>query len=609
MQKNSVYLFAPNFVAGLGEVTSAYLPYSVASIWSYALTNKVVADNFFLAKLGFVREPIEKIVNEMDNPSICAFSTYIWNECYNLELAKAIKQRFPSCLIQFGGPNVPNQENDYKQWRQAHPWIDTTIRYEGEVSFQNMLLDYLNGTVKKDYVTERMDHLDIPSPYLTGMFDSIIDQGGYTWAMTIETNRGCPFQCTFCDWGSLTYSKIKKFPLQKVLDEITWAGKHKIEFLFIADANFGVFPDRDLEIIEHLITTRGHYGFPSMVATAWYKNSNEVILTLAEKLTAYNLNRWLTLSVQSMNPETLTAIKRQNMRVNNLSALFNECNKRNVPFYTELILGLPKETLTSWCNGHLELIEMGQHGCIFMFPLELLRNSDLNINTDLYGVKGMVIDDYWTCSVTGISEKQHIVVETDTMTTADMIEATLFSWMIITFHHHGWTEIYSRYLRQVQGTSYKEIYNSLKLWLANNQHFNSELTTIQKDVEDFYYKSQATGYYAIWDTVRNLFSNFEESNNLLELWFRTLSDDQHTDQVIELQKKFMTNPADVSDTVVTQPNNLMSVILELDATLTPGEKIYRFSPRGEKWKSLEEFLDLVVLRRKESFGKNKIIDA
>ena len=151
--------------------------------------------------------------------------------------------------------------------------------------------------------------------------------------------------------------------------------------------------------------------------------------------------------------------------------------------------------------------------------------------------------------------------------------------------------------------------NSLKLWLANNQHFNSELTTIQKDVEDFYYKSQATGYYAIWDTVRNLFSNFEESNNLLELWFRTLSDDQHTDQVIELQKKFMTNPADVSDTVVTQPNNLMSVILELDATLTPGEKIYRFSPRGEKWKSLEEFLDLVVLRRKESFGKNKIIDA
>jgi putative methyltransferase len=218
----------------------------------------------------------------MDNPSICAFSTYIWNECYNLELAKAIKQRFPSCLIQFGGPNVPNQENDYKQWRQAHPWIDTTIRYEGEVSFQNMLLDYLNGTVKKDYVTERMDHLDIPSPYLTGMFDSIIDQGGYTWAMTIETNRGCPFQCTFCDWGSLTYSKIKKFPLQKVLDEITWAGKHKIEFLFIADANFGVFPDRDLEIIEHLIATREHYGFPSMVATAWYKNSNEVILTLAE---------------------------------------------------------------------------------------------------------------------------------------------------------------------------------------------------------------------------------------------------------------------------------------------------------------------------------------
>jgi hypothetical protein len=96
---------------------------------------------------------------------------------------------------------------------------------------------------------------------------------------------------------------------------------------------------------------------------------------------------------------------------------------------------------------------------------------------------------------------------------------------------------------------------------------------------------------------------------LLELWFRTLSNDQHTDQVIELQKKFMTNPANELNSIVTQPNNLLSVILELDTTLIPGNKTYCFTPRGEKWKSLEEFLDLVVLRRKESFGKNKIIDA
>ena len=37
---------------------------------------------------------------------------------------------------------------------------------------------------------------------------------------TLETNRGCPFACTFCDWGSLTYAKIRKFPWIKFLQNL-----------------------------------------------------------------------------------------------------------------------------------------------------------------------------------------------------------------------------------------------------------------------------------------------------------------------------------------------------------------------------------------------------
>jgi putative methyltransferase len=313
----------------------------VGCLWSYAVTNPTVASNYRLAGLGVLRDPIDQVVGSLDNPAVCGFSTYVWNEQYNLQLAQAIKQRWPDCVIVFGGPNVPNQEQDYREWRAAAPWIDVTIRYEGEQAFQQMLLDNLSGDLKKDYVATRLEELDIPSPYLTGVFDSIVQDQRHQYAMTFETNRGCPFACTFCDWGSLTYSKIKKFPLERVFAEIDWAGKNQIEFVIIADANFGVFPDRDQAIVDHLIATKQQWGYPQQLNTNWYKNSNQVVLDIAEKLTQHGLNRGLTLSVQSMNDGTLTAIKRKNMRINDLSTLFRDCNRRQIPFYTELILGLP----------------------------------------------------------------------------------------------------------------------------------------------------------------------------------------------------------------------------------------------------------------------------
>jgi len=604
MQRN-VYLYAPNFVSGLGSVTTVWLPYTVGCLWSYAVTNPTVASNYRLAGLGVLRDPIEQVVGSLDNPAVCGFSTYVWNEQYNLQLAQAIKQRWPDCVIVFGGPNVPNQEQDYRDWRAAAPWIDVTIRYEGEQAFQQMLLDNLSGDLKKDYVATRLEELDIPSPYLTGVFDSIVQDQSHQYAMTFETNRGCPFACTFCDWGSLTYSKIKKFSLERVFAEIDWAGKNQIEFVIIADANFGVFPDRDQAIVDHLIATKQQWGYPQQLNTNWYKNSNQVVLDIAEKLTQHGLNRGLTLSVQSMNDATLTAIKRKNMRINDLSTLFRDCNRRQIPFYTELILGLPLETLDSWQQGHYQLLEMGQHGCVFVFPVELLRNSELGINHQQYQIQSATIDDYWRCEVTGINEKQHIVMSHSTMTAKDHVAATMFSWMIVTFHHHGWTEIYARFLHS-QGWSYQQIYSSLEQWLRNDEFFLAQINTIQQGVEAFYLHQQSTDYYGIWDTVRALFADRDQSCQRLTQWFLSVYTGELAWQVIELQQAFITDPNFRSKLVLTQPNNLLSVILEFDAELHNSEHSYEFCPTSQ-WQDTEEFMAYVVLRRKEGFGKNRIV--
>ncbi len=88
----------------------------------------------------------------------------------------------------------------------------------------------------------------MPSPYLTGIFDELIKENPEEkWLASWETNRGCPFSCTYCDWGSATNSKVSRMHLDRVYAELDWFSKNKVEFIFCCDANFGMLP-RDYDI-------------------------------------------------------------------------------------------------------------------------------------------------------------------------------------------------------------------------------------------------------------------------------------------------------------------------------------------------------------------------
>ena len=57
----------------------------------------------------------------------------------------------------------------------------------------------------------------MPSPYLNGLFDELIKDCKYDIEGTIETTRGCPFGCTFCEIGTKYYQKIKTHGESKYL--------------------------------------------------------------------------------------------------------------------------------------------------------------------------------------------------------------------------------------------------------------------------------------------------------------------------------------------------------------------------------------------------------
>ncbi len=87
---------------------------------------------------------------------------------------------------------------------------------------------------------------EIPSPWLSGIMDEFFDG---KLAPMIETNRGCPFSCTFCVQGTGWYTKVHYFSKDRLREEIQYIARKtslpNMGTLRIADSNYGMY-ERDI---------------------------------------------------------------------------------------------------------------------------------------------------------------------------------------------------------------------------------------------------------------------------------------------------------------------------------------------------------------------------
>ena len=179
----------------------------------------------------------------------------------------------------------------------------------------------VNGISTKSFRTspqERINDLgEIPSPYLTNSIWDLVDNHvGVDWDTSWETNRGCPYQCTFCDWGSATFTKVRKFEDERLMKEIEWFADNKLHYIDCCDANFGIFEERDKKIAQKLKEEALEKKFPTKFGVAWAKNTSEKILPIAKELRDGGIIGGVSLSVESLDPTTLQNIKRANIKFN-----------------------------------------------------------------------------------------------------------------------------------------------------------------------------------------------------------------------------------------------------------------------------------------------------
>lgn len=476
--KKNIYFVQVSAVYG-ESVKTAYLPYASGCLAAYAWNNSIIAENYNLGRFIFIRENIDRAIDSLEDPFLVGFSSYIWNMEYNREFARRLKLRYPECIVLFGGHNVNPDGSDLNNM----PYCDIIMHGEGEEPFKDLLLALhkneplssvnnisfrKNGKVVSTERTAPCDIENYPSPYLSGCFDSIIEESGISPSIIWETNRGCPNRCAFCDWGALK-AKVRHFPIERIKAELDWMVKNKVEYVYCADANFGLFP-RDTLIADMIIEYRDTYGYPQVFKTNYTKNRDDVVFEISKKLIEKSIGKSPTLSFQSLSPEVLKCIGRSNMELDHFKNLMVRYNKADVPVYSELILGLPGETYDSFSSGICTLLDCGQHTCIGIYPCELLPNS-LLANPEYmhnYGIKTVRTPfSQYHCKPNSddVGELSNIIISTNAMSIDDWRRSFIFSICVQAFHNLGLTRAVAIYMKHEHGISYKEFYEKLISWL------------------------------------------------------------------------------------------------------------------------------------------------
>jgi len=347
---------------------SSTLPQAIGTLWGYVSQFDSIVSNYNLVKTFWENEDVETVVNEIVDPDVIICSCYIWNwERTNL-IIQTVKEQYPDCLIIIGGP-----EPEYSvEWMQNHLHVDVLIPYYGEIVLADVLeknihsKDFSNiqGIITKDFYNKKLNTInldEVPSPFLNGFFGNLIKNKRpetKTVRCVFESNRGCPYSCTFCDIGSTAYQKVKKFEMQRILDELEWIVTNGVTVVDVADANFGIFP-RDEEIVDALIELKQKHNWQGKFLPTWSKARGDRVLRCAKKIIHGGLDSIFGLSLQSLNQQTLDNVKRMNaFTLSEMSDIIKDMNESNIAVYTELVFPMPGDTYQNFKSGMEELIDL-----------------------------------------------------------------------------------------------------------------------------------------------------------------------------------------------------------------------------------------------------------
>jgi tRNA A37 methylthiotransferase MiaB len=337
---------------------------------------------------------------EQSDADVYAFSCYVWNMGLVRRLLDRLLKTKPQSYFVLGGPQVMHQADKYLSPDHENVFI---CNGEGERTFANLLRSLLlpepDFTIvrglsfyhDKQLVTTEAeprisDLSEIPSPFLEGVFEV----GKYKWVI-IETNRGCPFKCSYCYWGGAVGARVYKYDNERIEREIEWVSKSYCWYLYLADANWGMLK-RDVDLSQFIVDCQKRNGAPVGVHFSGSKNTPDRVAEITRILHEGGLIATQNIALQTMDPEALKRVGRDNIKTSTYTQMQETLNQHDISSFLEIIWPLPGETLSSFQEGLALLCENGADS-FSVYNLLLMNNVELNLKKEEYGLVAIRVPD------------------------------------------------------------------------------------------------------------------------------------------------------------------------------------------------------------------------
>ena len=329
------------------------------------------------------------------NSNVLCVSLYIWNNEQTLGILSGLKAKIGRPLtIIAGGPSVGIVRN--KNYLHENPDIDYAIFAQGEKPFSDILKSLTTGNPLKTIYTRNCAWIDKNtgkvkkadhefykdskgSPYLDSqhiLIDTVNkpEYAGYKFEFPWETSKGCPYNCSFCDWTSGLSNKVSK---RKAIyeEELELFASLGIFRFYMGDANFGLHKE-DEEITDTLVRLKVEKGYPfKFFSINFSKVKKDVVYRIADKMLKHDLLDYFKCSIQDMHEEILNNIDRPDIPWVEQIEYMKELVRNNPTsgFSVEVIQGLPGQTRETWENM---LYEMSSYGFMMnIYKFMMIPNS------------------------------------------------------------------------------------------------------------------------------------------------------------------------------------------------------------------------------------------
>ncbi|MFX0066282.1 MAG: B12-binding domain-containing radical SAM protein [Candidatus Hermodarchaeota archaeon] len=294
-------------------------------------------------------------------PDIVGLSAMSFQAKVARYIARFVKQIDPEIKVALGGYHATAMAEEIGQlWKSD---LDFIIRGEGESTFNDLLKTLDRGApdlrdIKNLSFKKNGKFIHNPQRMLEDLFTlkppkrstRLLKEGFHGLGLkadVVESSRGCLHNCKFCSIHNMYGRSFRKFPIDRVLDDIGSCKKNGVQYIFFADDNITLDSEHFASLCDGIIErdlNNIHYSIQASVNGLYEKPE------LLKKIVDANF-KVVFMGIENPDPKNLQVYgKNIKKMAGKAEIVVSNLRSQNIIVAGGLILGNPDDTERDFYN-------------------------------------------------------------------------------------------------------------------------------------------------------------------------------------------------------------------------------------------------------------------